>query len=178
MSALICSFMWQWEVIGTQGSWQPHSAYWNERTMLWIWRTMVSAPPQVFRRVQRSPFFPDISVSSLPKTLQTPLHTFLLRKRGFPPPRSRRSCWCPPGLCTLVWTGPPPASTGGIHQLFSWNICTSTQPFNAITLDWGRRGDHVCETINESIKEQKNRESSTIPTDEITDGISTEVLAI
>lgn len=73
---------------------------------------MVSAPSKVFRRVQRSPYFPDISMFSHPKTLQTPLHIFPLEKRGFPPPRSHRSCWCPLGLCTLVWTGLPPAGRG------------------------------------------------------------------
>lgn len=73
---------------------------------------MVSAPSKVFRRVQRSPYFPDISTFSYPKTLQTPLHIFPLEKHGFPPPRSRRSCWCPLGLCTLVWTGLPPAGRG------------------------------------------------------------------
>lgn len=78
---------------------------------------MVSAPSQVFRRVQRSPYFPDISMFSHPKTLQTPLRIFPLKKHGFLPPRNRRSCWCPRGLCTLVWMGLPPARTGAIHIL-------------------------------------------------------------
>lgn len=70
--------------------------------------------------------FPDISMFLRPKTLQTPLRIFLLKKHGFPPPHSRRSCWCPPGLCTLVWTGLPPAwmteiyiLTGRIYGFFS-----------------------------------------------------------
>lgn len=117
-------------------------------------------------------FFPDISVSSLPKTLQTPLHTFLLRKRGFPPPRSRRSCWCPPGLCTLVWTGLPPASTGGIHRLTTRYIFITTQSFNTVTLDWGMHDCHVCETIRTS------RSWNIMTVEHLQNRISTEVLRI
>lgn len=68
---------------------------------------------------------------SHPKTLQTPFRIFPLLKRGFPPPRSRRSCWCPLGLCTLVWTGLPPARTRAQHILTGrYYICVSTADHN------------------------------------------------
>ena len=115
---------------------------------------MVSAPSKVFRGVQRSPYFPDISVFLHLKTLQTPLRIFLLGKHGFPPPRSRQSCWCPPGLCTLVWTGLPPAGTAATHILAGWIPFTSTMPIRD-TNDGKSKGNYFSEEIKGTFKKLK-----------------------
>lgn len=55
VSAFLHRCEWQWEVIGTHGSWRPHTApvEWRDNVDLKK-LMMVSAPSQVYRRVQRS----------------------------------------------------------------------------------------------------------------------------
>lgn len=113
VSALIRRCFWKWEAINTQGLRRPLSSVveWRDYVDLTKKKNKrwSSFHPKSFRRVQRSPLcFPDISLFLCFKTPKTPLHIFLLQKRGSPPPRNRQSCSCPRGLCTLVWMELPP----------------------------------------------------------------------
>lgn len=78
-------------MIGQETVLSPSVSHWT--SLPWTLPTPIFLPPSL----------------SNSRTLQTPWHISRWRRRGSPPPRSRRSCWCRLVLWTWVRRELPPA---------------------------------------------------------------------